>query len=580
LFWVKSDGEIDSLKSLDNGETWDVLEYLGYSPTGAVSGLAAAYKPNGDLALFFTDGSTLFIIERVAGEWLERIAWDKSTGDLTGVAAVYEGDFKLLLCGKDAAGNFKVWSSVYGDGADVSIGVWYALKELASAPADNLYEFGSVFLDNPDPLVEGECVVCRCFYVEIFTGTESYSRPFGSHTLPGTSFLENRWREPVPFETESPFGLAMAHDSQYAWLSSPSGVWRASLALETLDLSADVISVVQASLPVSGSLTVELRNDRGQYSEVIPLTRRERLGEGEFSVGCQISLAPGYRTPSGAEVSPGQTFILQALEYSSLVGKASFFLYAKDGWSSLADWAARSQFRWNKPDEFGAATSEASVKEILAQILARSGLRLEIISASSIAGGFFPDFTIHPGDGGHAVIARLLSFIPDLIFLEGNTAFLLNPLAGDAPVYQYFSPFGEGGLRGISNHQILEAKYRTSSWKINRVTVEGAGVLSEAFAWPEIQNSGDILDSIADSNITNSDMARDRAQTVLRKAEMESFSGLIRVPVNCGQQLYDVISVTDPRAGLSDSKHRVLGITLSYLPSKSEYQQKLILGAP
>jgi hypothetical protein len=50
------------------------------------------------------------------------------------------------------------------------------------------------------------------------------------------------------------------------------------------------------------------------------------------------------------------------------------------------------------------------------------------------------------------------------------------------------------------------------------------------------------------------------------------------VPVNCGQQLYDVIDITDTRTGLSGAKRRVMGIVVSYRPDRGEYEQTLILG--
>ena len=579
LFWIKSNGEINLLKSLDNGTTWQSIEYPGYSPTNDVSGLAAAYKPNGDLALFFTVNSVLYIIKRISGVWQSREAWDKTAGDLTGVTAYYDGDWKLLVCGRDTAGNFKVWSLVYGDGDEVSAGTWSNLKEIASAPADGAYEYNNLFLDKPDEY--------RCFYVEKFTGTESYSRPFWSHTLPDTSFLENRWREPVPFATESPSGLALAHHGTEAWLSMPSGVWRAGLAEESLDLSKDVLAVKAVNIPLSPGgiqgdfpFIVELRNDRGRYSQLL-------AQNSPLAIGCRIDFSPGYRTSQGNEYSSGLSFTLQAYEHTCSGGKAGLLLYAADGWTALENWIARYQFRWNKPDRYGDPVQEANIKEIITQILARSGLKLDVISQSTVAAGFCPDFTIHPGDNGKTVINRLLSFIPDVLFLEGDTAYLVDPLAADSATYSYFSPLEKGnslisplekgGLRGIF-HTILEGRYRTSNWKINRVRVEGNGVLAESFAWDEVQKQGDILEMVEDLNLDTAARAHERGEAYLRQAEIDSISGFIRVPVNCGQQLYDVVEITDPGAGLAASKRRILGITLTYLPSKGQYDQKLILG--
>ena len=83
---------------------------------------------------------------------------------------------------------------------------------------------------------------------------------------------------------------------------------------------------------------------------------------------------------------------------------------------------------------------------------------------------------------------------------------------------------------------------------------------------------------IADRNIGTVTAGQALAGAYLRKAEIESLRGMIQVPVNCGQQLYDVIDITDSRAGLSGAKRRVMGILVSYRPDRGEYEQTLLLG--
>ena len=65
----------------------------------------------------------------------------------------------------------------------------------------------------------------------------------------------------------------------------------------------------------------------------------------------------------------------------------------------------------------------------------------------------------------------------------------------------------------------------------------------------------------------------------MRKAVIASSNGFISVLPNCGQQLYDVIEINDPRAGLFTLKRRVLGLSLSYSPQRGEYRQLIMLGA-
>jgi hypothetical protein len=554
IFWINASREIRRIRSTDSGATWGSPELIDYSPSNAIRGLAAAYKANGDLAIFFADASTLYVKKRLGGSWQSSASWDKTTGDLSGVGAVYDSDWDLLVTGKDTAGDFKVWSLAYGDGGQVPAGTWSPLKELASAPSGGDFEYGSPFLDKPD--------VFRCFYIEKFSGSQSYDRPFWSHSVLGAAHSDGLWREPVPFNLSSQYGLAMAHDGSYCWLTNAHGVWRAGLAEQTLDLSVDVISLRQETEAGRGSLTAELRNDEGQYASP---------GQGALAVldrGCQLELGLGYATPLGNEVSTRPAFWLGAWDHVSQPGQASLVLRAFDGWHLLGGWRARHLFRWNKDSD------EMSVKELLEFVVGRVGLKLVVKSQSSVLTGFYPDFTIHPGARGDDVIRRLLSFVPDVIFVEGTTAYVVNPQSSDSSAYSY----GQG-------HAILQGLYGTGAWPLNRVRVEGYDpaadepIIVERFSWDEIERLHDLLGMVEDRNLDTVARAQERGDAHLREAEMASLQGRLRVPVNCGQQLYDVIDVTDSRAGLSSARRRVMALALVYDTRRGAYQQTLSLGA-
>ena len=147
IFWINSSKEIRRIKSTDYGVNWGSPELIDYSPTTAIHGLATTYKPNGDLAIFFADQATLYVKKHVAGAWQTKAAWDKTTGDLSGVAAVYDGDWNLFITGKDSDGNYKLWSLICGDNGDVAVGTWSALKAVSSAPSDGNFKYHRVFLD-------------------------------------------------------------------------------------------------------------------------------------------------------------------------------------------------------------------------------------------------------------------------------------------------------------------------------------------------------------------------------------------------------------------------------------------------
>jgi hypothetical protein len=551
IFWTNTSREIRRIKSADYGASWGSPELIDYTPTTAIYGLAAAYKPNGDLAIFFADQATLYVKKNVGGQWQTKAAWDKTTGNLSGAAAIYSGDWYLLVTGKDSAGNFKVWSLVYGDGGEVSAGSWSALQEMASAPSGGAFDYRQPFLDKTD--------VYRCFFTEIFSGNEAYNRPFWSHTVAGASYLDGLWREPIPFNLSSIYGLAMAHYGDYAWLTDPGGVWRAPRNAQTLDLSADVVSIRQEQGSSNGALTVELKNDGGKYAA----PGQDALAV--LDIGCQVEFSPGYVTLSGDEWSGGASYCLESFEYTGGNGLASLVLHARDGWAALGDWEARHQFRWNK-------TSESySVKAIISIILGRAGLKLEVKSQSAVITGFYPDFTVSPGNDGRTLIGRLLSFVPDVLFIEGNKAYLVNPQSSDSAVYSY----GTG-------HVIHQGRYRQGGMDRNRVQVEGdvsgALILADNFNWGEIGRRYDRLSRVADKNLGTVAKAKDRGAAVLREMEIGVVGGEITVPVNCGQQLYDVIDITDAPAGLTAARRRVLGLGLVYQPRRGEYSQRILLG--
>jgi len=161
-----------------------------------------------------------------------------------------------------------------------------------------------------------------------------------------------------------------------------------------------------------------------------------------------------------------------------------------------------------------------------------------------------------------------------VLFIEGNKAYVVNPQSSDSSVYSY----GQA-------HPILEGRYREGAWELNRVQVEGYDpvederIVKDTFAWNQIAKLYDRLNQLEDRNIDTVTKAEQRGEAYLREAEIESAGGIIRIPVNCGQQLFDVIDITDSRAGLTAEKKRVLGLTLIHNPRRGEYEQRLSLGA-
>lgn len=549
LFYVGSDGvTIYRRESSDYGATLGAAVATA-TATAAVGWLAAALKADGTALLLYSAGATVYAVKRSGGVWGAPAAWSNSVAAVTGLACLHWGDFDVAVAGSDAQGKAKVWTAIYGDGFSQATGTWSPLMELTTASAGSGVEFRAPFLVYPD--------VFRLSFVEKYTGSQSYARPYFTYAPATAGYVNNLWREPFPpLDLSSEYGLALAYGAARVWLSAPGGVWRAGLEPPALDATADVLELVAEDRPGGGRLRLALRNDDGRYLDL------STGANAAIRPGGEVRVSPGYATSVGTQASDGPAYWLEGWEYTSGRGEAALVLHASDGWSLLEGWRARRQYAWAK--------GQRNVFQILAFVCARAGLEFASLGHSTTVADFYPAFTIHPGEDGAAVVRRLLAMVPDLLFFRGHFAYIKNPLASEASAYAY----GSG-------HAIFQGRYGTRGLAANRVQVFGAGLLVEGYDWGSLGDLYDRLRQLHDLNLDTTASAQERATAELRRETIASASGEIAVPTNCGQELYDVVTISDAAAGLATARRRVVGLTLRYaVGGRAVYQQRLLLGAP
>jgi len=133
-------------------------------------------------------------------------------------------------------------------------------------------------------------------------------------------------------------------------------------------------------------------------------------------------------------------------------------------------------------------------------------------------------------------------------------------------------------------HVILDGNYATETPEKNRMFVIGRDRYGNP-VWGEAQDSteiglvGERLDFQPDPAIPTTAQAADVASAVLSKIRLMGKRGVILIPPNCGQELFDVVQISDSGANQSAVKFRVVGIRFEYSPKQARYQHKLILGA-
>jgi hypothetical protein len=496
--------------------------------------------------VLYSVGATVYSVKRTGGTWSAPGGWTNSVASITGLACYYQGDWNTAICQTNSAGEAFVSTAIFGDGFSQAVNTWSALREIIRASAGSNVSFRAPFLSQPDTY--------RLTFVEKYTGSAAYSRPYHSYSPATADFAANLWREPVPFDLTSDFGQAVAFSPTAVWLSTPSGVWTASLTGAPLDVTADVLEATTHDRPLEGRCQIVLRNDGGRYFTL----------PAQIKAGAEVRLSPGYITTSGPQVSDGPAYWIDSIERRSAGGEAALVLDCRDAWSLLSEWRARRQYSW--------AAGERNVFGILQFLFSRAGLEFSSSGSSATAANHYPAFTVHPGDSGLLAVRRLLATVPDVVFVRGEFAFLTEPLASEATDYAYGT-----------DHALLAGRYADETPDANRAQVFGspaANVFAERFDWPNVQFVYDRLRQVDDRNVTTVAQAETRADAVLRLAALAAMSGEITVPVNCGQELYDVIEVTDPGAGLTTARRRVLGLSLRYSTAERPiYEQRITLGA-
>ena len=88
--------------------------------------------------------------------------------------------------------------------------------------------------------------------------------------------------------------------------------------------------------------------------------------------------------------------------------------------------------------------------------------------------------------------------------------------------------------------------------------------MREAIDWNAVAMVTDRLLQLYDINQETSDSAMSRSNSLLAKERVSTPAGLLEAPVNCGLELFDVVSITDPAAGLNGARRRVDSLDLKY----------------
>ena len=539
--------DIRERSSRDDGVTFGAPRTIA-TASSVVKSIAAASGPGGSALLLFTDSAgNVRSLRRSGNSWSGPTLWTNSVSTVDGIACAHiDGDWAVVVCGTLADGSSGVWTCVLGAGSSQTAGTWSMLREVIAsvAGAGVTYRQPSICVaDGP-----------RISFVEAYGGATGYAQTLMTHAPAAARFRDHRWREPSPFVQTSGVGPALTAGATHAWLTTPSGAWQARIGAAVIDISDSVIYADAQETPRGASLTLRL----AEGSNLDPA-----ITDGSGPLGHELSIAWGYETNGGREAGQPQRYWVREVRRETRRGSPVTVLEAEDAWWFMGNMRARRQLTW--------PAHTASVWNILGQLLTMAGLSATLARSSPSIVATYPAMTISPNESLAVAINRLMSRVPDLLRFSDGVLEAVHAREADAAVYAYGGP-GEHALVDVTRSSTLS--------RVNHVQVYGDGAIGQAINESELQTVGNLLVQVVDRSLTTAEVATTRAVAELRSRGVLQPFARITVPVNAGQELHDVVTVTAPSVGWDMQRLRVAGLRTLYDVGgpQAVYRQDIELG--
>jgi hypothetical protein len=442
-----------------------------------------------------------------------------------------------------------------GDGG-FPANAWSSLVSIAESDKDSTTTFAG-------PAILAHVAATHAWYAHKEAGNVAFNRAMHSFT-PHLGGPTGYWAEPEPHEAASAYGLAVSQqpDALAAWAATPSGVWRAPLE-DVDDLTPRVLSCSYRITPTSSRCQLELDNHDGALNAA-PSTQYPAL-----MVGGELGIDPGYLsgTAGAAEYGVLTRWNVDAItyRYSATPSPRNSGCVAVVEASGPWELAARAR----APQAWQTAAAVLQRDALFSRLAARAGLAAGVTSST---GDWTtkPGFALAQGESFAAALRRLWEVMPDGILTEQNQLAIVGFAAGDASTYTY----------GPSDHPLTAIEISDSPPSANWTRLAGPDRYAEDRDVQSVYQHGARLQTVRNLDAGTNAKASAWATGLLRRATWEDQAGELVAPLNAGQQLYDVVTVTSAPLGLTAQKFRVVGVGLDYRrgPRGARYDSVLTLG--
>lgn len=532
--------------SADNGATWSGATVL-VTEGSAISSVAVAFGQVPDACAFYVLGTstTLKRLRRTSGTWaVAGTNWSRSgsVATLSGVAASYGsgGDFELAVTGTAVTTTTRtVWGAVMGD-VGLPTNAWSSLVPHVTADSSSTSSFSR-------PAIAQVLTDPRIAYTHTEAGAVAYSRTLTSHPAAGEDVTATSFAEPAPLEVDVAGGAALCASSADAFMVTAAGVWHAALG---------------QAVTVSGLLTAASVRFSAESARAL-LTLDDTAGDVDVAhyAGGTAQLTLGYASGAGGAAEYGcvWNFTIDQVHRRVAGHRRTFVLECSGPWEAVA--------RWRAPQAWQIAAAIESRDQVFRRLAGKAGVPVGSGGGGTDWTTLQPSFAISPGESGAAALKRLLSVATEAVRADDGIFRVLT--LDTTSDYTY----------GPADHPVSALQLTTAPPPVSWARLQGTSRYAQTAHYASVARWGPVLEQARNLDATTDAAATTYAAAVLERARRLTPAGELTAPANAGQELWDVVTVTEPLLGLTAQKYRVIGLRIEYeRGARARFDSILTLG--
>ncbi|MDD4985854.1 MAG: hypothetical protein PHQ43_08700, partial [Dehalococcoidales bacterium] len=345
--------------------------------------------------------------------------------------------------------------------------------------------------------------------------------------------------------------------------SAGAGAWT---QFDNLGSRDRIVEIYHAQEPFGSRAVITLDNSASSYDAYDLVGKWIRIGYGAVCSGSNEVSYPPY-------------LICNAQDFISQEGEDKYVVYCEGAWSKLQRWTCGPDDLFFNQAALNATLNDKTIRQIADYILEQAGLDLgaDIGTVDDAVDGWKPVFDCMAGMNGFDAIRSLLFYCRSALVPRTDCLHFKYCQDADDVDYTYLSS---------STHYFRMSRSRSVYFKPMKVQInDTVNDYTGSYAW------GDGGETPAWNSTLGTQLWEDGsgvatsnadcvllARSIVERAASERETGWIKANMNCLQEIYDKVTVTDNR-GNTGGTGRVGGVYCHYKPGgKDPYYIELRLG--